>query len=172
MPNFAKFLARSALVFLAFGLVHAAHAADALPAARFVGFMQEFDDFEIGSSRMALQKSSNEAIRSFANRMIVDHEEARSVLARARQEAGVTLAPTPGGLEPRRAAVLDRLGVLQAAEFDTVYVESQLATHLEVVDQVGAYSQNGDIGSLRSYAQTMLPKLQQHLEMAKRLAGR
>lgn len=146
-------------------------AVDALPGARFVGFVQEANDFEIGSARMALQKSSNENIRGFATRMLVDHEESVGVLAKARQEAGVTFAPTPGGREPRHAAVLDRLSVLNGADFDATYASAQLAAHIEAVDQFGAYSQNGDNANLRGFAKGMLPKLQAHLEHAKRIAG-
>lgn len=166
-----KFMLRSALVFLAIGLAHTAYAVDALPGPRFVGFMQEANDFEIASARIALQKSNNENIRSFANRMIIERGEAAGVLVKARSEAGVTFAPTPGGREPRHAAVLDRLTVLNGPEFDTAFASAQLAAHMEAVDQVGAYSQNGDNANLRKFAQEQLPKLRAQLEGAKRIAG-
>ena len=167
-----KFALRGALVFLAIGVAHTAFAVDALPGSRFVGFVQESNDFEIGAARIALQKSTNEAVRGFANRMLIDHEEAAGVLVKARQEAGVTYAPTPGGREPRHAAVLDRLSILSGEEFDATYARAQVDAHIEAVDQFGAYSQNGDNANLRKFAQGMLPKLQAHLEHAKRIAGR
>ncbi|CAN0475150.1 unnamed protein product, partial [Phaeothamnion confervicola] len=40
--------------------VSSAHAVDALPAARFVGWAQNFNDYEIAAGRMALAKSGNE----------------------------------------------------------------------------------------------------------------
>ena len=70
MSSAINVMRRSALAFLALGLAQAAFAVDALPSARFVGFAQEADDFQIGAARIALQKSGNEAIRGFANRMI------------------------------------------------------------------------------------------------------
>ena len=39
--------------------VSSAHAVDALPAARFVGWAQNFNDYEIAAGRMALAKSGN-----------------------------------------------------------------------------------------------------------------
>ena len=172
MSSAIKVMRRSALAFLAVGLAQAAFAVDALQSARFVGFAQEADDFQIGAARIALQKSGNEAIRGFANRMLIEHQEAVGVLAKARQEAGVTFAPTPGGRDPRHTAVLERLSVLSGPDFDTTYARAQLEAKTEAVDQFGAYSQNGDNANLRKYAQAMLPKLKDHLEQAKRIAGR
>jgi putative membrane protein len=169
MTMIVNFIMRSAFVLLAFGLAHTAYAADALPGPRFVGFVQEANDFEIASGRMAIAKSSNDVVRAYANRMVVEHQEAAETLRRNRSEAGVTLAPTPGGREPRHARVLDRLAQLQGPEFDAVYVASQLQFQIELVDQVGAYSQNGDTGGLRRFAQEWLPKTRMHLEHARRL---
>ena len=171
MSTSLKFLLQSALVFLTVSLAHTAYAVDALPGPRFVGFVQESNDFEIGSSRMALQKSNNEAVRGFASRIIAEREELARTLIHNRSEAGITLAPTPGGREPRHAAILDRLSTLQGADFDAVYASAQLAAHIELVDQVGAYSQNGDNGGLRRFAQEALPKLKINLEYARRIAG-
>ena len=171
MPGILKFAARSAVAILAIGITHATLAVDALPDARFVGFVQEANDFEIGSSNLALQRSGSEAIRGYANRMLVERGEMAGLLSKARSEAGVSYAPTPGGSRPRHADVLDRLGTLQGGEFDSAYASAQLAAQIEAVDQVGAYSQNGGNGNLKKFAQEALPKLQAELEAAKRIAG-
>jgi len=171
MSAILKFLSRGAVALLALGITHAALAVDALPDARFVGFMQEANDFEIGSGKLALQRSSNEAIRGFANRMIIERGDMAVLLSKSRQEAGVSYAPTPGDARPRHADVLDRLNSLQGSEFDSAYASAQLAAQLEVVAQVGAYSQNGGSGPLRRFAQEALPKLEGELDHAKRIAG-
>ena len=163
MSGLLKFVTLGAVAILAVGTTHIALAVDALPDARFVGFVQEANDFEIGSSNLALQRSSNEAIRGYANRMLVERGEMAGLLSKARSEAGVSYAPTPGGSRPRHADVLDRLGTLQGGEFDNAYASAQLA--------VGAYSQNGGNGNLKKFAQESLPKLQAELDHAKRIAG-
>ena len=68
-------------------------------------------------------------------------------------------------------AVLQRLNALQGPQFDTAYANAELASQAYAVDQLGAYSQNGDNGTLRRYAQAMFPKAKEHLEYAKRMAG-
>lgn len=148
----------------------AAVAVDALPAARFVGFAENVNKFEIDSGRLALARSTNENVRGYATRMIAEHTEAASYLTKSRTEAGVSYAPDPNG-PPNTAATMQRLNSLQGAEFDTAYANSQLAIQTEAAGQYGAFSQNGDSAPLRRYAEMMYPKAQQHLEYARRLAG-
>jgi putative membrane protein len=152
------------------GLVSAAHAVDALPAARFVGWAQNFNDYEIAAGRTALAKSGNEIVRGFATRMIAEHTEAAEVLVKSRAEAGVSYAPDPAA-QPNTTAVLQRLGALQGPEFDTAYANAEVGSHMNAVNQLGAYSQNGDNGTLRRYAQAMFPKAKDQLDVAKRMAG-
>ena len=47
-----------------------AHAVDALPDARFVGFAQAVNDFGIRSGQLALARSANENIRGYATRAV------------------------------------------------------------------------------------------------------
>jgi len=147
-----------------------AQAVDALPAARFVGWAQSFNDYEIAAGRMALAKSQNELVRGFAGRMIAEHTEAAEALSKSRSEAGVSYAPDPAN-PPNTVAVLDRLNALQGPQFDVAYANAELASHTNAADQIGAYSQNGDSGPLRRYAQVQYPKAKEQLEFARRLAG-
>jgi len=87
---------RSLLIALSVGpIAHAlaAHAVDALPDARFVGFAQAVNDFEIASGNLALARSANDNVRSYATRTIVEHTIASEELRKSRQEAGVSYAP-------------------------------------------------------------------------------
>lgn len=150
--------------------VSSAHAVDALPAARFVGWAQNFNDYEIAAGRMALAKSGNEIMRGFATRMIAQHTEAAEILVKSRAEAGVSYAPDPAAY-PNTVNVLQRLNTLQGPEFDTAYANAEVGSHMNAVDQLGAYSQNGDNGTLRRYAQMQFAKAKEQLEVAKRMAG-
>ena len=57
------------------------HAVDALPDARFVGFAETVNDFEIQSGQLALTKSSNEPVRGYATRAIAEHTAAAQSLS-------------------------------------------------------------------------------------------
>ncbi|MDP1965314.1 MAG: DUF4142 domain-containing protein [Reyranella sp.] len=150
--------------------VSSAHAVDALPDARFVGWAQAHNDFEIASGQLALSRSGNEIVRGYATRMIAEHTEAAQILVKSRAEAGVSYAPDPAS-PPHTHAILQRLSGLQGPEFDTAYANAQVGAQTDAVNQYGAYSQNGDNGTLRRYAQAMFPKAKEQLEYAKRMAG-
>ena len=147
-----------------------AHAVDALPDARFVGFAQAVNDFSIASGNLALARSANENVRGYATRAIAEHTEAASELAKSRQEAGVSYAPD-GRMGPNVQNLLARLNTLQGPDFDAEFARAQLMVQTDAVDQYGAYSQSGSSGPLRRYAQRSFPKAQMFLEYAKRLAG-
>jgi putative membrane protein len=159
-----------AVAFAPLAYTTAAQAVDALPDARFVGFAQTVNDFEIKSSQMALAKSSNELVRGYASRAIPEHTAAAQVLSRNRAEAGVSWAPDDG-IRRVEADAMAQLNALQGPDFDTAFANAQLQIQTAAVAQYGAYSQNGKSGPLRRYAQEMLPKQQAFLEYARRLAG-
>ncbi len=150
--------------------VAAVHAVDALPDARFVGFAETVNDFEMKSGQLALTKSTNELVRGFATRSIAEHTKFAESLARNRAEGGVSMAPDE---DVRKIAdeAMARLNSVQGAEFDTAYATAQVRVQTAAVDQYGAYSQNGKSGPLRRYAQETLPQLQALQEYAKRLSG-
>jgi putative membrane protein len=147
-----------------------ARAVDALPDARFVGFAQTVNDFEVRSGQLALSKSSNELVRGYATRVVAEYPKAAQSLSRNRSEAGVTLAPDENVRSITENA-MTRLNSLQGAEFDTAYADAQVRLQTAAVAQFGAYSQNGSSGPLRRYAQEILPPSQSFLEYAKRMAG-
>ena len=147
-----------------------AWAVDALPDARFVGFAQAVNDFQIASGNMAMARSSNENIRGYASRAIADANDAAQSLRRGRSEAGVSYAPD-GSMGPRTTNLLQQLNALQGPAFDTAYANAQLSIVTEAEAQYGAYSQNGQSGPLRRYAQEILPKSKAQLENARRIAG-
>ena len=149
---------------------HVSFAVDALPDARFVGFAEIVNDFEVQSGQLALTKSSNEPVRAYATRAIAEHTTIAQSLSRNRNEAGVTMAPDENVRKIAEDA-MTRLNSLQGAEFDTAFADAQLRVQTAAVAQYGAYSQNGNDGSLRRHAERTLPQLEALLEAAKRLSG-
>ena len=166
-------LARRTLLLGGVAVLPAAHlslspalAVDALPDARFVGYAQSINDFEIGSGRIALAKSMNENVRGFASRMVAEYTEAAQLLSKARQEAGVSYAPDPSAPPRRPFSSADSW----KDPSSTSYANAQLAV-TRTGQQVGAYSQSGSNGALRRCARSQLPKVRMHLRYAQRLAG-
>lgn len=151
-------------------LVARVWAQDALPDARFVGFAQTVNDFEIASGNLALARSANENIRGYASRAIAEASSATQSLGKSRSEAGVSYAPD-GNMGQKTAGLMAQLNALQGPVFDTAFANAQLSVMTDAEAQYGAYSQSGKSGPLRRYAQLILPKAQMQLEYARRIAG-
>ena len=119
--------------------------------------------FEIETSKLALQQAKDPAVKAFAETMIADHTKAGEELARI---AGVM--PLPTELDPPHA---DLLKTLQAsgADFDRVYVAQQVDAHREAVALFTSFSTIGPNGAFRAFAAKTLPVLQMHQEMAGQL---
>ena len=156
---------------MAIGGAADALAVDALSDAQFVGFVQQANDFELDSGRLALKRSENDAIRAYAKRIIAERGEIAVALSRARSAARVGYVPSSRALRPRHTATLDRLRTLEGETFDKLYGQAQLEAHIEIVDQVDAYAKEGGNADLRRFALETLPRLQSGLEQARLIAG-
>jgi putative membrane protein len=130
---------------------------------------------EIESSRIALARSRNGAVRAFARRMIADHAMMSQALNGG---AGVSSA-APGGaaaagaaLDARNAALVNDLSALPpGARFDASYGAMQRQAHQQAVAMFAAYAQGGYDRPLQAFAAQALPYLERHLALARRLPG-
>ncbi len=122
------------------------------------------DQFEIQSSQLALQRSSNPALRQFAQMLITDHSNMSAQLMAAAQGAGLT-PPTPA-LSAEHAAMLQQLQATPAASFDMAYRDAQIMAHQQALTLHQNYANGGDVPALRTAAGTAVPIIQGHLNMA------
>jgi predicted outer membrane protein len=195
--------------------------------------------FEVQSAQIALQKSRNPKIRSYAQEALRDHRAANVALAgggngamadggpiggligaplagaggavgaglgAATGAVGGTLNGGPvgglqgigsgaaqgaatgsqigrGGMEstgassmippnPQQQAMLAELSAAPAgARFDRLYVQQQVQSHQMAIGMTQAYAQGGPSPALRTYAQQVLPSLQEHYGMLQRMPG-
>jgi putative membrane protein len=135
-------------------------------AATFRMMAASSDMLEIQSSRLALERSRNEAVRGFAQRMIRDHTRTTNELMR--------IAPIQGqpAMDPRHAALLTQLQGAQGADFDRAYVQGQVMAHREAVALFESYARSGDNRQLVAFAREQRPHLRRHLRSAQALQRR
>ncbi len=142
--------------------------APAVPTPVFRQMAMISDTFEIESSRLALSRSLNPAVRRFAQRMIVDHTATAQAMM-----GGVPLTPGMAlPLDARHAALLAQLQSVSGRQFDRLYATMQLQAHQEAVGLFQSYAVAGSDPAWVNFARQSLPILQQHLAMAARLARR
>jgi putative membrane protein len=125
------------------------------------------DKFEIASSKLALQ-NGDEAVKTFAQQMITDHEKTSAELKALIDSGKVKGAPVPAITDDDKKRV-DNLGKLEAADFNKEYVDEQVEAHEDAVDLFKRYSEEGENPELKAWAAKTLPALQHHYMMAQEL---
>jgi putative membrane protein len=138
-------------------------------ADAFVQAAAVSDMFEIQSSRLALQKTSNAHIKAFARRMIKDHTASTQKLKSTLKSAKVEATP-PSDLDAQHQQMLQQLQGLSGSEFDRTYAQMQLQGHQDTVKLLTDYSQSGDNAALKKFAASILPTVKDHLAHAEKLS--
>jgi putative membrane protein len=133
----------------------------------FVAQVAGGNTFEIESSKLALNRSKDKAVRSFADRMVKDHTEAAMKFRSALSEA--KLKAPPEGLDAGHKAVLDGLRKKDDVSFDKAYVEAQHKAHVETIALFEDYAKGGDNARMKRFAQEVLPTLRTHLELVSKM---
>ena len=122
---------------------------------------------EIEGSRMALESEASPAVRQFAQKMIEDHTKANQELLDIANRKGFTLPDEPSVAQ--RAELL-ALKALSGGPFDTMYAARiGVNAHENAVELFEKATQEVKDPDIRAYAEKTLPKLREHLEMARQL---
>jgi putative membrane protein len=138
-------------------------------APAFMAQAASGNQFEIDSSQLALQASSNPGVRNFANLMIADHTRLGQMFGAAVQSAGLT--PPPPGLLPAQQAALDQLRAAGTGPgFDAAYLQAQLGAHQGALALMQNFAAGGDVPALQNFASTQaIPMIQMHLQQVQLL---
>lgn len=148
-----------------------APATPAIAAAdrEFVTMAASSSMMEVQASRIALEKSKNGEVRTFAQRMVDDHSKASEELRSVARTAGMTDLPT--AMVQVHSSHMDRLRALGGEEFDREYAaQVGVAAHTEAVDLFERASRDAANTEVREFAGKQLPTLREHMEHAQRLA--
>ena len=136
-------------------------------AQQFVLAAASSDEFEIASSKTALQRSGSADVKAFAQKLIDDHTASSAKLAGIAKSQGLTVPPVP---QQRQAQLLKEIDAAKGGDFDTRFLEVQTTAHQEAVSLASDYAADGENEALKAFAAEALPMLQQHLDAAEALA--
>jgi putative membrane protein len=125
------------------------------------------DEYEIQAGRTAVAQATDPRVRSFAGEMINDHTHIDQTLRQAVASSG--LPPPASVLSGDQARLLSTLQSLRGAEFDRTYVRQQVLAHEGALAVEESYAGAGSDSNLRRAAQTAVPLVQHHLDMAQKL---
>ena len=124
---------------------------------------------EIETAKLALEKGTSEDVKTFAQKMIDDHTKANQELAEiAGQNEDLKLSDEAALMDKAKAMILK---MRDGENFDQAYANNQVVAHEQTIELFRSYIEQGDNADLKAFAQSPLPKLEQHLEHAKQLAA-
>ena len=125
--------------------------------------------FQIDSGRIAEEKATTANIRDYAHLMVVSHAPVVDALAAILRREQVS-APPNTLLQGAYDAMIASLKADGAATFDRDYVEGQLDYQKGNAALFRYEIQNGTDPDLKEFAQRTLPKIEDHLQRALKLA--
>ncbi|HEY7896813.1 MAG TPA: DUF4142 domain-containing protein [Gemmatimonadaceae bacterium] len=148
------------------------HAVAPLDDPTIVAIFDAANTWDIELGHLALKKSKNADVRTFADMMIRDHTAARKMGRDLAKKLHVT--PTPPGkdfaLYKDHVATLAKLNAARGAAFDKAYVDHEVWYHQAVIDAVTntllPATKNAELKDLEI---KVAPNFQAHLAAAKDL---
>jgi putative membrane protein len=167
MRNVRRILGLTALLALVVTALGQEAQGDAQAADRlFITTAAQGDIYEIGSSRLAMQRAESQEVKDFAQRMIDDHTKTTQQLTPIAEELGVT---PPSETTAMNQLMLAHLETLEGSAFETAYLEQQVLAHEAAVSAFTIASDAVQNQALKTFVSQNLPVLQEHLQMAQEL---
>lgn len=134
---------------------------------KFIEEAASHGQFEVQAGRLAAQKGSDQAVKSFGERLVKDHTAANQELRQIATQHQVKLdADLPRSLRNRLQDLEKKTG----AEFDREFVkEVGIEAHEDDVKKFKEASKDVKDPQLKAWVDKTLPVLEQHLAQARQL---
>ena len=118
---------------------------------------------EIELGKLALQKTTTDDVKKFAQMMVDDHSKALDELKGIAAKKNITL---PTELDAEHKKLSDRLSKSSGAEFDRMYIQAMVDGHKQVASELRKESQSGSDSDFKAWAAKTLPTVEAHLKQA------
>jgi putative membrane protein len=151
-----------ALSILGIVLALAAFGAHAEQPQDFIQKAEVGNQFEISSSKLALEKSNNDQIKQFAQQMIDDHTQAENQIKGVIAGSGGDLTAPKESMDVKHQKILTRLQNESGDDFDKRYIKAQIKAHNDAVSLFNDYAKTGNNRALRDFAKGTLPTIKEH----------
>ncbi len=123
---------------------------------------------EIATAKLALEKSQNDQIKTFAQKMVDDHTSALNDVQQLAQSKAVDLPDRP---DLKHEALATAMRAMSGDTFDREYVKNAgLKDHRKTLDLLHKTQRSAKDADLKALAGKMLPVVQGHLKMAEQMS--
>ncbi|TPM96683.1 DUF4142 domain-containing protein [Mesorhizobium sp. B2-1-3A] len=144
-----------------------AASAQAKSDSEFLGDAIKGDNSEIVLGKLAVEKSSSRAVKSFGRALERDHRKAkRQATAVARK----VNSRVPNGLTDEATQEQQKLEALSGAAFDREFAAYMVSDHQKDISEFQDEAKAGR-GEVAKLAEKTLPTLRKHLKLAQSLKG-
>lgn len=121
---------------------------------------------EIAAGKLAHEKGSSDAVKSYGQTLVDDHTKAMQDATAAAKTLGVTPPLAPTDLQK---TMYDKLANEPGKTFDTDFVNQMLQDHQNAITNYEAAAAQ-DKDAAGRYASTTLPAIKRHMEQLTKLA--
>ena len=139
--------------------------------AQIFGMLSAANTGEIASGKLAQTRATGAPIRTFARRMVTEH----TAMEKQGSDLAKRLSVTPA-MPPDSALITDVNDDVEdlqqkerGADWDEEYVDKQIDAHQKTLDLIDRANNSTQNAELRQLLQQARPKVQTHLEEARRL---
>lgn len=122
---------------------------------------------EIETGKMALERGTD-TVKEFAQQMIDDHGKTNEKMKSLAQKHDLDISDGATLLDKARAMTLR---VRDGESFDKAYANNQVSAHEQTIE-LFQRAKNSDNAEISAFAGETLPKLEEHLSMARELAAK
>lgn len=121
---------------------------------------------ELKASKMALAQAASPAVKQFADRMVQDHTKANQRLLSLARSRGIDVEQEASLLQRGKLELVEHAG----KDFDASFIDHfGVDAHKNAVELFQKQARQGKDHDLVAFARETLPKLQEHLRMARDL---
>lgn len=126
---------------------------------------------EVAMGKLGSQKATDPAVKSFAQKMVMDHTKANTELASAAKSRGLQV---PTGPDMMHKVMLEKFESQEAdADFDRDFMQQMVRDHQAVVELFEKTADDSQVDAdFQALARKMLPTLREHLKSAQMLEAK
>jgi putative membrane protein len=124
---------------------------------------------EVQLGNLAAQKATNPDVKQFGERMVTDHGQLGQKL---QQLASNLNLPAEMQLSPEQQNMVSRLQNLSGKAFDREYIKAMITDHTKDISEFQRIANQATNPDIKQFASEALPTLQDHLKLAREIAGK
>jgi putative membrane protein len=122
---------------------------------------------EVQLGQLTLQKSNNQQVKEFAQKMIDDHTKLNEQMKPVAQQLGVT---PPDQVSKNDRKTMAKLQSLSGSAYDQAYIKDMVKDHKQDLNEFQMEASSGQDQTVKDAANQGSKVIAQHLQMAQQMA--